>query len=70
MEVVILFSSAKICNLSKTEDLNVEVFDMITGINESGTSKKHISYNCEGKLTVQNVIQSKNGTKINVNVNS
>ena len=43
---------------------------MITGINESGTSKKHISYNCEGKLTVQNVIQSKNGIKINVNVNS
>ena len=54
-------SSAEICSPSKSED--VEVFNMIAGISESGTLIKHIPYNC-------NVIQSKNGAKINVNMNS
>ena len=43
-------SSAEICSPSKTEDVNVKVFNMITGINEPGTLIKHISYNCKGKF--------------------
>ena len=38
--------SNKVCVLNKTEDLNLKVFNMITGINESKTLK-HIS--CESK---------------------
>ena len=34
----------------KTEDINVQVFNMITGINESETLIKHISYTCKGKF--------------------
>ena len=34
----------------KTEDLNVRVFNMITGINESRTLTKHVSCNCEYKF--------------------
>ena len=33
--------SNRICVLSKTEDVNVSVFNMITGINESKTLTKH-----------------------------
>ena len=36
--------SNKVCVLSKTEDLNVSVFNMIIGTNESKTLTKHISY--------------------------
>ena len=39
--------SNEICIPNKTEDLNLSVFNMITGINESKTSTKHIS--CEYK---------------------
>ena len=39
--------SNKACVLNKTEDLNLCVFNMITGINESKTLTKHIS--CESK---------------------
>ena len=41
-------SSAEICSPSKSED--VEVFNMIAGISESGTLIKHIPYNCKGKF--------------------
>ena len=39
----------KVCVLNKTEDLNLSVFNMITGINESKTLAKHISskYKCK-----------------------
>ena len=40
--------SNKVCIPNKTVDLNVSVFNMITGINESKTLAKHIS--CECKL--------------------
>ena len=33
----------KVCFPNKTEDLNLSVFNMITGINESKTLAKHIS---------------------------
>ena len=39
--------SNKVCVPNKTEDLNLSVFNMITGINESKTLTKHIS--CEYK---------------------
>ena len=39
--------SNKLCVPNKTEDLNLSVFNMITGINESKTSTNHIS--CEYK---------------------
>ena len=32
------------------EDLNLNIFNMITGINELKTLTKHISYNCEYKF--------------------
>ena len=34
--------SNKLCVLNKTEDLNLSVFNMITGINQSKTLRKHI----------------------------
>ena len=39
--------SNKVCVPNKTEDLNLNVFSIITGINESKTLAKHIS--CEYK---------------------
>ena len=36
----------KVCFSSKTEDLNLSMFNMITGINESKTLTKHISCEC------------------------
>ena len=35
--------SNKVCVPNKTEDLNLSIFNMITGINESKTLTKHIS---------------------------
>ena len=40
-------SSNKACVPNKTEDLNLSVFSMITGINESKTLTKHISCECK-----------------------
>ena len=40
----------KICVPNKTEDLNLSVFNMITGINESKTLTKHISCECKRKF--------------------
>ena len=39
--------SNKVCVPNKTEDLNLSVFNMITGINESKTLTKHISCECK-----------------------
>ena len=50
--------SNKVCIPNKTEDLNLSVFNMITGINESKTLTKHIS--CEFKCKFD-------GTKCNSN---
>ena len=40
----------KVCVPNKTEDLNLSVFNMITGINESETLTKHISCKCKCRL--------------------
>ena len=42
--------SNKVCVPNKTEDLNLRVFNMITGINESKTLAKHISCECKCKF--------------------
>ena len=39
--------SNRVCVPNKTEDLNLHVFNMITGINESKTLIKHISCKCK-----------------------
>ena len=40
----------KICVPNKTEDLNLSVFNKITGINESKVSTKHVSCECKCKF--------------------
>ena len=42
--------SNKVCIPNKTEDLNLSIFNMITGINESKTFKRHISCQCKCKF--------------------
>ena len=42
--------SNKVCVPNKAEDLNLSVFNMITGINESKTLTKHISCECKYKF--------------------
>ena len=42
--------SNKVCVPNKTGDLNLSVFNMITGINESKTFAKHSSYECKCKF--------------------
>ena len=47
---------------NKTEDLNLSVFDMITGINKLKTLTKHISYDCKcrfdgKKLKLQSIVE-------------
>ena len=49
--------SNKFCVPNKTEDLNLSVFNMITGINELKTLIKHISCKCKCKF---------DGTKCNL----
>ena len=40
----------KVCVPNKTEDLNLSVFNMFTGISESETLAKHISCECKYKF--------------------
>ena len=40
----------KVCVANKTEDLNLRVFNMVTGINDSKTLIKHISCKCKCKF--------------------
>ena len=47
--VILLDLSNKVCVPNKTDGLNISVFNMITGINESKILTKHIS--CECKCT-------------------
>ena len=59
--------STKICTPSKLKCLNMKVFSTITTINEAKALRKYIPFTCKCKLTVQHVIQIKNGIMINVN---
>ena len=49
--------SSKVCVPNETEDLNLHVFNWITGINESRTLTKHISCKMNVSLIVKNVTQ-------------
>ena len=42
--------SGRVCVPNEREDLNLDVFNMITGINELRTLTKHISSKCEFKF--------------------
>ena len=44
----------RICGPNKTEDVNSNVFDMITRTNESKTLSKHISSDCKCKFDGKN----------------
>ena len=51
LEVVILLMAYLIkCVPSKIENLNLSVFNMITGINESKALAKHMSCECKCKF--------------------
>ena len=60
--------STKICVPSKTKDVNVKVFNMITRINEAKTLVKHVYVIVNANSIVQLVIQIKNGIIVNVNM--
>ena len=62
--------SNKVCVSNKTEDKNLCVFNMITGINESKTLTKQSIYhaNVNVYLMEENVIQINGGIVINVYV--
>ena len=61
--------SNKICVPNKTEDLNLSVFNMITGLNELKTLTKHIC-ECKGRFDGRkcNSDQWWNNDNVNVNV--
>ena len=44
------YLSDKVCIPDKTEDLNLSKLNMITGINESKTLTKYISFKCKCKF--------------------
>ena len=48
--------SNQLCITNKTEDLNLSVFSMITGINESKILTKYISCKCKCRFKRKNVI--------------
>ena len=60
--------SNEVCILNKAEDLNLSVFNMVTGINESETVTKHISCECKCKLDGTKCIQINDGITINIDV--
>ena len=60
--------SNKVCIPDKTGDLNLSVFNMIIGINESKILTKHISCGCKYKFNGKNIIQINGGMMINVDV--
>ena len=59
---------SKVCVPNKTEDLNLRIFNMITGINESKTLTKHISCEWKCKLDETKCNSINDGIRINVNV--
>ena len=64
--LLMIYLMTYLCFPNKTEDLNLSVFNMITGINTSTTLTKHISDNAD--LMKENLIQIKGGIMINVDV--
>ena len=62
--------SNRVCVSNKTEDLNLNVFNMITGINELKTLKIISHANVNVSLVVENVTQIKSGITINVHLSA
>ena len=60
--------SNKVCVPTKTEDLNLSVLNMTTGINESKTLTKHVSCEYKCKFDGKNVTQINGGITMNVDV--
>ena len=60
--------SNKVCVPSKTENLYLSVFNMITGINEPKTLTRRISFECKCRFVGKNVIQINGGITVNVDV--
>ena len=60
--------SNKVSVATKTEDLNLSMSNMITGINELKTFTKHISCKYKCKFDIKNVIPINGGVTINVDV--
>ena len=58
--------SSIVCVPNKTEDLNISMFNMITGINESEILAKQVWCKCEVNLMVESVIQIISGIMVNV----
>ena len=58
--------SNKACVLNKKKDLNIHVFNMITGKNESKILTKDISCECKCRVDGKNVIQINGEIMINV----
>ena len=56
----------RVCVPNETKDLNVSMFNMITGINESNILTKHISCKCKSKFTGRkcNSNQKRNNDKV------
>ena len=50
----------RICIPNKIEDMNLKVFNIIKGINESKTPIKHISCSVDVNLMIGNVTPDKN----------
>ena len=61
--------SNKVCIQNKTEDLNLSLFNMITGRNELKTSKNIFHVSANVNLTEQNVSQINGGIRISVDLN-
>ena len=58
----------KVCVPNKTEDLNIHVFNTITGTNESKILTTGISCKCKCRFDGKNVIQINGATTIYINV--
>ena len=56
--------SNKVCVPNKTEDLNLSVFNIITGINELITLAKHISCKCKYKIDGRKCNSRRNGNNV------
>ena len=54
----------------RTEDLNLSMFNMITGTNESKTLTKHISCKCKCKFDGRKYNSNQSGITINVTVSA
>ena len=54
--------------MSIFQDLDLSLFNIFTGINESKTLTKHISCECKYDLMEESVIQINGGRMINVDV--